>query len=136
MYFLEGCCGADYWNGWPSVVSAKSSSEMQEIAFVSTLNNGGSAWVQDTNGYNSGYPILTGIDYEVYKQYAKLNSTIVWDFDNRDLIEIVKSYTSGAIHAEFEDIINSSDSDATKYERSSAADASRQSIKPSPLTSA
>lgn len=70
LYFLEGCCGANYWNGW-SEVSAKSSAEMQESSFVSTMNNGGSAWVQDTEGYNSGYPILSGIDYGVYAQYIK-----------------------------------------------------------------
>ncbi len=89
LYFLEGCCGANYWNGWPTIVFAKSSAEMQESAFVSTLNNGGSAWVPDMEDHNLGYPILSGIDYEVYARYIKQpdisNDPITFDNESYSL---------------------------------------------------
>ena len=66
LYYLAGCCGENYSNYWTDTVKEMTSSAMQESSFVATLNNGGSAWAQDTNGYNSGYPILSGIDYKVY----------------------------------------------------------------------
>ncbi|MDE7245019.1 MAG: hypothetical protein K2O18_13740, partial [Oscillospiraceae bacterium] len=82
LFYLAGCCGDSYSNYWDTV-KEMTASEMQESAFVSTLNNGGSAWLQDTENYNSGYPILSGIDYEVYARYIKQsdtsNDTIIFD---------------------------------------------------------
>lgn len=68
LYYLAGCCGEGYWNKWGNVAEV-SSDAMRESNFVSTLNNGGTAWVQDTESVNLGYPILNGINYATYKDY-------------------------------------------------------------------
>lgn len=69
LYYLVGCCGKNYQNSWSQYVTEMSAGEMREDNFVGTLNNGGSIWLQDTEKYNFGYPILKGIDYEVYASY-------------------------------------------------------------------
>lgn len=66
LYYLAGCCGTEFVNNFSDYVTEINSHQMLEADFVAMLNNGGAAWVQDTNGYNSGYPILSGIDYETY----------------------------------------------------------------------
>lgn len=86
LYYLEGCCGENYWNRWGDTVSSQSSSEMCDSAFVSALNNGGNAWVQDTEEYNSGYPILSGIDYEIYAKIISDNKIILQSDDNFTVI--------------------------------------------------
>ena len=75
VHYLRGCCGENYQNIWGAVVQEKGSDEMRDSSFVSTLNNGGTAWVQDTENTNLGYPILSGIDYTSYRDYI-INSEI------------------------------------------------------------
>lgn len=85
LYFLTGCCGEGYHNGW-SNVKAKSSEAMRANDFVNTMNNGGNAWVQDTEEYNSGYPILSGIDYEIYANIINSNKITLRSDDNFTVI--------------------------------------------------
>lgn len=73
LYYREGCCGESYTNNWSNCVTEKSILEMCDSTFVDALNNGGSAWLQDTEEYNSGYPILSGIDYTVFASYCEVH---------------------------------------------------------------
>ena len=88
LYYLSGCLGENHHNGW-SGVKATSNEVMHTSDFVSTLNNGGNAWVQDTDEYNSGYPILSGIDYEKYNSLLESIKPKAYT-----IVEAVRRYTS------------------------------------------
>ena len=55
MFFLTGCCGSNFKNS-QSYILEKSFDEMISGEFVTKLNGSGSAWKQDAEGYNGGYP--------------------------------------------------------------------------------
>jgi hypothetical protein len=58
-YLANTAANGGYYNAPSgSTVTEMTSSEMQSAAFVTALNNGGRAFVQDTKHTNNGYPIL------------------------------------------------------------------------------
>ena len=67
-YYLVNSCstGGSKITG---TVTEKTGEDMREADFVTALNNGASRWIADNNNYNSGYPILDEINYEVYASY-------------------------------------------------------------------
>jgi len=103
-YYLEGCCGSNYENKYPSdIVSSIAADAILLPDFVTQLNNGGAAWAQDTNNYNAGYPILNDIDYSVYIAYRYPQKTAY------TIVEAVRRYTSkeelGIIAKRLEEIL-------------------------------
>lgn len=88
MFFLAGCCGKNF-NNTQSYVIGKTFEEMVSSDFVSQLNKGGSAFKQDTEGYNAGYPILNGIDYTIFAEFKKNTGNAY------SIVEAVRRYTTG-----------------------------------------
>lgn len=89
LFYLAGCCGENYKNPYGQVAE-KSSDDMITAEFVTQLNASSSAWKQDTEGYNDGYPILNGIDYSVFASFHKKPSQ-----KSYSIIEAVQRYTTG-----------------------------------------
>ena len=54
--------------------TSKTKREMKRQAFAYQLDAGQSQWVRDTGYYNSGYPLISTIDYSVYAQYVPMTT--------------------------------------------------------------
>lgn len=96
LFYLTGSCGENYKNPY-SQVAEKSAEEMATGEFVTQLNAGGSAWKQDTEGYNDGYPILNGIDYSTYAKYAITEKEDVSFAESTYYIDVGETMTISAV---------------------------------------
>ena len=101
LYYLEECCGEGYENIYQDRVIEVNNTQLCGSDMVNNLNNGSSVWSQDVNGYNSGYPILNGIDYEYYSSIN--NPSIV---SGNTIVEAVRQYTSLEQIEKLEEILN------------------------------
>lgn len=60
--------------GTATDAQARTARELKKQKTVYELNGDSDVWVRDTGYYNSGYPLISTIDYSVYAQYVPMTT--------------------------------------------------------------
>ncbi len=60
--------------GTATDAQARTARELKKRKTVHELNGDDDVWIRDTGYYNSGYPLISTIDYSVYVQYVSMTT--------------------------------------------------------------